>query len=528
MTVSLRFNAWNTGLPESIPDLSNMETQETLPAYSGPFRSDYLEKKSDLLLICIPALLLLILTLPFITGGFWSDEIFSMVVSRSWSVMQEYFRNYENNMSLYYISLHVWMGVFGDSEVATHSLSLLYALITIPVFYTLARLWLNKSTALLSGLLLAGNPLFVFYSLEVRSYSMLVLASTISTLIFVRLNRKPGFKLSILYGLSIVIATYIHYFGILLSLVHALAISPRKVTRVQFRYFFLSGCVVLTGILPLLLYQPKNGSQVAWLTKPDLKCLWYTCKDLVGGGYDFLILLFCLFFVVKKGIWRYASDNEVLLCKLALAWTLVPTLLLYVFSYLEKPVFMPRYFMWCVPGAILLTSLIISYTGWNLKRQSIVWSLLFVIMLYRSYKFLYLRGSGYREAVQYLNETVRPGDLVFAYPFYRSFHVSYYLDKMHSPNPVVKLQPLTKHSFLTGGGGRDPDPDMDLVNRFAVNHGKIYLLTTDIWSSPLTDSIQNRTWLPEIQKIILSKHPKQRKLIYGDKTLDPIDVIVYE
>ncbi|HZZ74628.1 MAG TPA: hypothetical protein VFE04_01825, partial [Puia sp.] len=84
-----------------------METPETLPAYSGPFKSDYLEKKSDLLLICIPGLFLLILTLPFITGEYWSDEIYSVMVSRSWSVMQEYFRNYENNMSLYYISLHL-------------------------------------------------------------------------------------------------------------------------------------------------------------------------------------------------------------------------------------------------------------------------------------------------------------------------------------------------------------------------------------------------------------------------------------
>ena len=505
-----------------------MKTQEVFPTYSCSFELDYLEKRTDQFLVCIPILLLLVLTLPFITGEYWSDEIFSVMVSRSWSVMQEYFRNYENNMSLYYITLHGWMKVFGEGEVATHSLSLLYALITLPVFYKLARVWLNKSTALLCEILLAANPLFVFYSLEVRSYSMLVLASTISTLIFVRLTRKPGFGLAIFYGLSVVMATYIHYFGILLILVHALTVSWRKLTRMQIRFVFLSGFVVLTGILPLFLFQNQNESQVSWLTKPDLKYLWYTCKDLVGGGYDFLILLFCLFFVVKKGYWKHASDNKVFLRRLALAWTLVPTLLLFVFSYLEKPVFLTRYFVWCVPGAILLTSLIISNTGWNFKRQSVVWFLLSIIMLYRSYKFLHLRGSGYKEAVQYLNMTVRPGESVLTYPFYRSFHVSYYLDKMHSPNLFVKPITITRHTYLIGGGGTDPDPDMELVNKFAANPGKIYLLTTDVWSSPLTDSIQNRTWLPEIRKIILSKHPKQQKMIFGAGTLDPLQVIVYE
>jgi uncharacterized membrane protein len=505
-----------------------MKTQEAFPTYSCSFELDYLEKRSDQLLICIPVFLVLALTLPFIAGEYWSDEIFSMLISRSWSGMQEYFRNYENNMSLYYITLHIWMRVFGEGEVATHFLSLLYASFTLPVFYKLARVWLNKSTALLSGLLLAANPLFVFYSLEARSYSMLVLVCTMSTLIFVRLIRKPGFGLAICYGLSVVIATYIHYFGILLILVHALTISWRKLTRLQIRFFFVSGCVILSGILPLLLFPQQNKDQVSWLTKPDLKYLWYTCKDLVGGGYDFLILLFCLFFVVKKGYWKYASDNEVFLRKLALAWTLVPTLLLFIFSYLEKPVFLTRYFVWCVPGAVLFISLIILYTGWNYKRQSVVWLLLFIIMLYRSYVFLHLRGSGYKEAVQYLNKTVGPGESVLIYPFYKSFHVTYYLDKMHSPNPFVKPLPITRRSYLTGGGGTDPDPDFNLVNNIAANTGKIYLITREIWDSPLADSIQNRVWLPEIQKIILSKHPKQQKMIFGAGTLDPLRVVVYE
>jgi uncharacterized membrane protein len=505
-----------------------MKTQEAFSTYSCTFELDYLKKRTDQLLACIPVLLLLALALPFIAGDFWSDEIFSILISRSRSVMQEYFRNYENNMSLYYITLHGWMGVFGEGEVATRSLSLLYASFTLPVFYKLVRVWLNKSTALLSELLLAANPLFVFYSLEVRSYSMLVLVCTISTLIFVRLARKPGVWLALCYGLSVVITTYVHYFGILLILVHGLTFSWRKLTRLQIRFFLTSGFVVSAGILPLLLFQQQNKSQVAWLTKPDLKYLWYTCKDLVGGGYDFMILLFCMFFVVKRGYWKYASDNEVFLRKLALAWTLVPTLLLFVFSYLEKPVFLTRYFVWCVPGAMLLISLIILYTGWNYKQQTVAWLMLFIIMLYRSNTFLHLRGSGYKETIRYLNANVKPGESVITYPFYKSFHVTYYLDKMHSPNPFVKPLPITRRSYLTGGGGIDPDPDMELVNKVAANTDKIYLITREIWESPLADSIQNRVWLPEIQKIILSKHPKQRKMIFGAGTLEPLRVIVYE
>src|SRR6476646_1184217 len=113
-----------------------MKSQDEVPTYFSSFKLDYLERRTDHLLVCIPVFLLLALTIPFIAGEFWSDEIFSMQISRSWSVMLDYFRKYENNMSLYYITLHGWTRVFGDSEAAAHSLSLLYAAITLPVFYT--------------------------------------------------------------------------------------------------------------------------------------------------------------------------------------------------------------------------------------------------------------------------------------------------------------------------------------------------------------------------------------------------------
>jgi len=102
------------------------------------------------------------------------------------------------------------------------------------------------------------------------------------------------------------------------------------------------------------------------------------------------------------------------------------------------------------------------------------------------------------------------------------------MDKMISPNPFAKPQPITRSSYLTGGGGTDPNPGMDLVNKVANNSGRVYLITREIWDSPLSDSIQNRTWLPEIEKIILSKHPKQQKMVFGAGTLDPIRVIVYQ
>jgi mannosyltransferase len=505
-----------------------MNTPVTVHSNVSPFEWDYLEKTSDWLLVCIPILVLLILTIPYLSRGYWDDEIFSIMISRSWSGLRENLHNYETNMSLYYIVLYGWMWIFGEGEITTHILSLIFASLSLAFFYKLARIWLNKSSALMGGLLLAANSLFAFLSLEARSYSMLVLACSISSLVFVRLDRKPGTGLAICYGISIAISTYVHYFGILMIIVHGVTISWRKLTRQQFNYFLLSGMVILFGLLPLLLFPLHTKSQVDWISMPDLKYLWYTCKDLVGGGLDFLILLFCLFFVIKKGYWRNVSDNEFFLQRLVLAWTIIPTLLIFIFSYLVKPIFLTRYFIWCLPGAVLLTCLIITYTGWDNIRKSIVWLLLFIIMLKRSYAVLNLRGSGYKEAVQYLNETVKPGESVLTYPYYKSVHILFYQNKMQTPNSFVKPVSITKFSYLAGGGGTDPDPDLAVIEKIAADTGKIYLIVREKWDSHYSDSVQNRNWLPEIQKIIQNKHPRQQTKIFGVGSMEPIGIIIYE
>jgi Dolichyl-phosphate-mannose-protein mannosyltransferase len=505
-----------------------METRGMVQKYSGTFEWDCLEKTSDSILICIPVLLLLIVTLPYIVNGYWEDEIFSITTARSWSGLFVIFRDYENNMSLYYVILHGLMRIFGEGEVATHSLSLLFAILTIPVFFRLERVWLNKSTSLWGGLLLAANPLFVFYAVESRSYSLLILSATISTLIFLSLVRKPGFLLAIYYGLSIAIGIYIHYFGILLILVHILTMSRKNLTRLHLASYLLSGLVIFLGVLPLLLFPPRNKGQINWILKPDLKYLWYTLRELFGGGWVFLVLIMCLFFVAKKGYWKYATDRGYFLPRLAVAWAILPASLLFLFSNLVKPVFLTRFFVWCLPGAVLLTCLIVSYTGWGHFRKSVVWSLLLFILLIKSHGILRTKGSGYKEAVQYLNEHILPGESVLAYPYYKAGHVAYYLDKIPTSKPFARPIAITKMPYMPGGGGRDPDPDMETLRKVATESGKVYLICSEREGLTITDSILNRTWLPEIQKILFSKHPKQHGIIFGVGSQQAIRIIIYE
>src|ERR1035441_5920837 len=61
----------------------------------------------------------------YLSGQFWMDEAITTGVSlHSLSAIPGVLRH-DGNPPLYYMTLHIWMSLFGSSETATHSLSLL-------------------------------------------------------------------------------------------------------------------------------------------------------------------------------------------------------------------------------------------------------------------------------------------------------------------------------------------------------------------------------------------------------------------
>src|SRR3954469_19247602 len=68
-------------------------------------------------------------------AAFWIDEGLSYGISSHHLFSIPHVLRQDGSPPLYYMLLHVWIGVFGTSEATTHTLSLIFALLTIPVGY---------------------------------------------------------------------------------------------------------------------------------------------------------------------------------------------------------------------------------------------------------------------------------------------------------------------------------------------------------------------------------------------------------
>jgi hypothetical protein len=82
---------------------------------------------------------------------------------------------------LYYLLLNGWMSLFGNSEVATHTLSLLFALAVVPTALWAGWSPLRASNGL--GVRRPGrlNPFLATYANETRMYTLVALLVMVAT-----------------------------------------------------------------------------------------------------------------------------------------------------------------------------------------------------------------------------------------------------------------------------------------------------------------------------------------------------------
>ena len=92
---------------------------------------------------------------------------------------------------LYYALLHGWTLLAGTRPVALRLFSVAAGTLTIPAIYVAGRQMLGRRGAWLAALLLALNPLHVFYSQEVRMYGLVALLSLGSLMAAWRLLHGP-------------------------------------------------------------------------------------------------------------------------------------------------------------------------------------------------------------------------------------------------------------------------------------------------------------------------------------------------
>ncbi len=233
--------------------------------------------------------------------SFWIDEGLSVgIASHPFASIPGVLAQ-DGSPPLYYMMLNVWMSVFGTSESATHALSLLAALLCIPVGFWSARSIFGVRAGWVAAFLCALNPFLTAYGQETRMYALLglegLIASTLLVHVFVLRQRRWQ-----LPALPITLAAllYTHGWGIFFdagAVVVVLYLIFRVAPEEERRELIRDGLIAFGGAAILFLpwvptvLQQAGKTAAPWAKSPRFGAPIQISRGLMGGDRSAIVLL---------------------------------------------------------------------------------------------------------------------------------------------------------------------------------------------------------------------------------------------
>lgn len=366
--------------------------------------------------------------------SFWMDEGVSFAINHlSWMDFLKISWRRELNMAPYYLLLRAWMK-FGTSEAFLRSLSVIFSVAAVAVIYCLGRRLFGMRAGLLAALLASLHAFLIRYAQEARSYSLAIFLVTLSCLLFVRNleNREHGWMA---YIVVTTLAIYSHFFALLVVLAQWISLQflpwpmrdqPKRAWK-----------ITALSILPLMIFVASRGAgPIAWITRPNSSSLHSFLLAFTGNGGNVLlaaygILIVFAIAVVFVGRSKLETDRELWGIAFALSWLLVPIVLTLIVS-LARPVFLPRYLIFCVPALVLVAAAVVTRlpSRW-LQAGAVLVLACFSLQGVRSYYHIDfdIAREDWRDATDYVLSQAQPGDGVVFHAALGRMPFEYYMSR---------------------------------------------------------------------------------------------------
>lgn len=407
--------------------------------------------------------------------GLWNDEMLTYIVASKKfplgiikSVMEMDF-----HMPLYYFYVHVWMKLFGSSDVVLRLSSVIWGVLSVPAIFLLGKTYKSKALGYFLAFATALSPVMIYFSQEFRFYSLLTFLSILSLTFFLRLIETPTKKDYLLFFLSNLVILYIYTFGmvfvfaeIILLLAHFYLYKKNELKiLVRYTAVFLTAAIPYLILLAQFLYASDralmeilNWQRAGLYTLFSIMNDWFTpidfgtnlfsgsnFKSFINSPYLIMASSVSAFFVIG-----FALSLRELNKKLLYLFTIALTVLSVELALYLKGNFtiVVRYTMIIWPIVILLCSSgILSIRTKNLKTAIIAFILTVYIGNILNYKNVYsfsTRAMGIKPAADYIiNHKFDKNDYLL-YPFVAESFAKYIKDSHFIDFSTCKIISLDK------------------------------------------------------------------------------------
>ena len=269
-------------------------------------------------------------------ASLWMDEGLSIgIASQPFFDIPGVLRQ-DGSPPLYYLSLNLWMELFGTGPGDTQGLSVAISLLAVPGGMWAGWTLFGKRAGLICAALAAFNPFLTVYAQETRMYSLMVVLSLLLTAVFLHVFvfRRRRYLPAFVALLAAIL--YTHSWGIFVTAGTLVALAPLLLASDDRRPLLRDAAIgygaaflLYVPWLPTLLYQTAHTG-APWLNSPRLGAPVQIAKGLLGGGTVTVALVLAAGSGLVAVLNRKVSDDRertallagtvIVLGTLAVAW----------------------------------------------------------------------------------------------------------------------------------------------------------------------------------------------------------------
>lgn len=393
----------------------------------------------------------------------WFDEAFGIYLIRFNYADVAKYTSTDVHPPFYYWLLKAWQGVFGGSELALRSLSMVALMGAIVFVYLLLRRAFSRGVATTAVSLMSISPMLLRYSEEARMYGLAALIVAAATYVLYSASIKSTRAKWITYGVLVSLGMWTHYFTAIMWLSHWVwrYVTTRQKTAKKTAHAFWTREWIWAHVLAVGLYLPWLPLMIKQMATVQGGGFWippihadtpfnYLTNVLLyrenGQASGWLaVLMIAILTLVIVAVYRSQSrlkrEQKPVYFMLA-TMSFVPVVLLLVMSLPPlRPAFIERYLIPSVPFLLALIGVALALWWQRSKKiATLLGGLLFIASI-SGISYLYQTGNFNKNANDPLpiKQTVRGAQLLAAdgQPLLAAtswrFYESHYYDTERNP-----------------------------------------------------------------------------------------------
>ena len=350
--------------------------------------------------------------------SFWGDEAATISAStRSLPDLARLVSSVDAVHTTYYWLMHGWFLLAPPTEAWSRIPSCLACGGAAAGLVVLTKLLADRPTALLAGVIFAVLPRTTWAATEARAFAFSALAAVWLTVVLVVATRRNIASVWVLYGILLYSSTVFFIFTALMIPVHCVVVLVQRPVRVVFARFATAALATMVSLVPFVLYTSHQVGQVNWIAMWALPTRVMLVRQYFDNAMAVAVvaLLLCLAAACvrpRPSLSSLARPAGAPIA-IAVAWILIPTAVLLVYSALAQPIYLDRYLTFTVPGMALLLAVCVRRISRNTVQAIGLLAVLAILAVpnYVDQRDRYSKmGMDYSDVADLMKARAAPGD----------------------------------------------------------------------------------------------------------------------